>query len=101
MQISSTYSFFSVRWSIQRESRGGRCKGDPRYPEGKRESFYAYGLEISSNNQAEAYALLQGFCLAMDAQVQSLTVVGDSSIIIQLMNKKSLLANYKLTYILV
>ena len=48
----------------------------PSYPS----SDFYFG--IMSNNRAEAYALLQGLTLAKSSQIQNLTVLGDSGLII-------------------
>jgi ribonuclease HI len=49
------------------------------------ETFFAWGLGISSNNQAEACALLQGMGIAINSCIQSLILVGDSKAIISQM----------------
>jgi len=43
---------------------------------------YDSGLNIASNNVAEAYALMQGLKLVIDANIQSLIIVGDSRLVI-------------------
>jgi ribonuclease HI/exonuclease III len=50
---------------------------------------YAIGLGIDTNNRAEALALWQGLKLAIKLNIQDLTVIGDSRIIIQTMVKGS------------
>lgn len=44
-----------------------------------------HGVLVSPNNQAEAYALLQGLRIANGSQIQSLIVVGDSKAVISQM----------------
>jgi hypothetical protein len=63
--------------------------------------IYAWGLETSSDNQVEAYVLLQGFCMVLNSSIQSLTVVEDSSTIVKSMTMKSPLVVYNLASILV
>jgi ribonuclease HI len=55
----------------------------------KRQLTFAWGLGIASNNLAEAYALMQGLRLAIEANIQSLIVVGDSKLIIGKMVTKN------------
>jgi ribonuclease HI len=43
---------------------------------------YAWDLGIASNNVVEDYALMQGIQLAIEFNIQSLIVVGDSSLTI-------------------
>jgi ribonuclease HI len=63
---------------------------------GKQELTYAWGLGTTTNNQAEAYTLLQGLLLINASRVRTLIVIGDSSIIIKLMNSKKTLSDSKL-----
>jgi ribonuclease HI len=57
-------------------------------------------LGISTNNQAEAYALLQGLLLAKESSIKSLIIIGDSSIIIKSMVMKSIPSDNKLALII-
>lgn len=68
--------------------------------EGTTESTFAWILGNSSNNQAEAYALPQGLCIANDSRIKLLIVVGDSHAIINQMILKSSPADNNLTPIL-
>eukprot|EP00253_Pinus_taeda_P019066 PITA_19066 len=58
-------------------------------PDGSVLLQYHWGLGIESNNRAEALALWQGLTLALTRNIQSLTVFGDSRLIIQAMNSSS------------
>eukprot|EP00253_Pinus_taeda_P009858 PITA_09858 len=58
-------------------------------PDGSALLRYHWGLGIESNNRAEALALWQGLTLALKRNIQSLTVFGDSRLIIQAMNSSS------------
>jgi len=58
-------------------------------PDGTTLLRYHWGLGIESNNRAEALALWQGLTLALKRNIQSLTVFGDSRLIIQAMNSLS------------
>lgn len=54
--------------------------------EGKQELTYVWGLGTSTNNQVEAYALLQGLISVNAYRVRTLSVIDNSSVIISLMN---------------
>jgi ribonuclease HI len=55
---------------------------------------FAWGLGIASNNIEKAYALMQGLRLAIEANIQSLIVVGDSKIVInKMVSKKTIVDN--------
>jgi ribonuclease HI len=69
-------------------------------PGGHEELSYAWSLGTCNNNQAEAYAPLQGLKLALAHQISSITVIGDDSVIIQSMHKTLGPTNYKITTIL-
>jgi len=65
-------------------------KGNPRVivtegilfdPEGKIKLSYAWMLEISINNQAKAYIMLQGMRLALYRHITSNILVGDSNVL--------------------
>eukprot|EP00253_Pinus_taeda_P024961 PITA_24961 len=58
-------------------------------PDGSTLLRYHWGLGIESNNRAEALALWQGLTLALKWNIQSLTVFGDSQLIIQAMKSSS------------
>lgn len=53
-----------------------------------------------SKNRVEAYALLKGLTLAKSSQIQNLTVLGDSGLIIQHMQFNSNPAEPRLSSIL-
>lgn len=80
--------------------RGGRWGGIIVDPGGKTESTFAWGLRNSSNNQAEAYVLLQDLRIDNESLIHTLIVVGDSSAIINQMVLKSSPADYNLASIL-
>lgn len=61
---------------------GGRCRGAIISPGGTKALTYAWGLGIASNNLAEAYALMQGLKLAIEANIRSLIVKGNSKLVI-------------------
>jgi hypothetical protein len=48
-------------------------------PRGKIEASFTWGLGVSMNNQAEAYALLQGHCLAIESGLKNLILIGNLS----------------------
>jgi ribonuclease HI len=51
--------------------------------EGKKLTDYAWGLGKTSNNKAETLAAYMGLKLAQDLRIQTLTVLGDSEIVIK------------------
>ena len=57
---------------------------------------YEWGLETTTNNQAEAYAVLQGIKLANPTIVNSVIAIGDSAIIISFMNNNKALTDGQL-----
>jgi ribonuclease HI len=59
-------------------------------PRGTTEACFAWGLGITSNNKAEAYALWQGLNIAKGIGMQSIKVIRDSRMIINHMVKKTL-----------
>ena len=59
------------------------------FPRGNQKHTFHWSLEIASNNQVEAYALHQGLLLAKNMNIHSLTVIGDSTIIISHSRKGS------------
>jgi len=65
------------------------------------ESNFASGLGTSTNKQYEAYALYQGLLLVKEFNINSLTSIGDSSVIIKLMALDLALKENKLTSIIV
>jgi ribonuclease HI len=58
------------------------------------------GYRESTNNQVEAYALLQGLWIATNLQIQFVIVIGESSVIINQMVSKVLWIDYILVSIL-
>lgn len=58
-------------------------------PDGTTLLRYHWGLGFESNNRAKALALWQGLSLALNRNIQSLTIFGDSRLIIQAMNSLS------------
>jgi ribonuclease HI len=69
-------------------------------PRGTTEACFAWGLGITSNNKAEAYALWQGINIAKGIGMQSIKVIGDSRMIINHMVKKTFPGNNLLASIL-
>jgi ribonuclease HI len=69
-------------------------------PGGHIESTFAWNLGTTINNQAEAYALICGLFIAKKKNVSSLTIVGDSCVIIRYLNSSSLPNDYCLCAIL-
>jgi hypothetical protein len=66
----------------------------------KEELSYAWGLGISTNNQAEAYPFLQPPRLTSDNHITFSIVVEDSKELIQAMHKTFQPSNYKIASIL-
>jgi ribonuclease HI len=62
--------------------------------------MYAWGLGIASNNLMEAYALMQGLKLAIEANIHSLIIIGDSKLVIGKMVSKIVVVDYTLDAIL-
>jgi len=58
-------------------------------PDGSTEFRYQWGLGIESNNRAEALTLWQGLNLAIKRNLLTLSVFGDSRLIIQALNLNS------------
>jgi ribonuclease HI len=69
-------------------------------PEGDMKITYSWNLGIDSNNMAEALALWQGLNQAIIHGIQELTVVGDSKLIINCINSKTLPSSYRLCQVL-
>ena len=61
---------------------------------------FAWGLGLDTNNSAEALALWKGLKLALSKNILSLTVFGDSRLIIQAANSKRNPAQVHLSTIL-
>jgi len=70
------------------------------YPRGNQVLSFHWNLGIATNNQAEAYALYQGLHLAKRRNIHSLSVIGDSKIIIGYVRKGSHPPNLHLKAIL-
>ena len=70
----------------QKLRRGGRCRRIVYDPRGTQELCHNWRLGTATNNQAEAYALLQGIKTVNPSIVKSIITIGDSSIIIHFMN---------------
>jgi hypothetical protein len=58
------------------------------YPSGKQDLDYEWSLDTTRNNYAEAYVLLREILSINVASMKTLIIIGDSSIIINLMNNK-------------
>lgn len=52
-------------------------------PDGTIESTFAWGLGISSNNEAKAYALYKGLSILHGNGIRPATVIGNSTTIIR------------------
>jgi hypothetical protein len=63
--------------------RVARAKGVISNPGGSIVSSFSWGLDISTNNQAKAYALLQGLKITINIRIWTLIVVGDSKNVIK------------------
>jgi ribonuclease HI len=70
------------------------------FPRGNQALSFHWSLGIATNNQAEAYALYQGLLLAKILSIHSLSVIGDSKIIINHARKGSHPPNIHLKAIL-
>jgi ribonuclease HI len=69
-------------------------------PRGIQVLSFHWNLGIATNNQAEAYALYQGLHLAQSLNIHSISVIGDSKIIIGHVRKGSHPPNIHLNAIL-
>jgi ribonuclease HI len=69
-------------------------------PRGNQALSFHWSLGIATNNQVEAYALYQGLLLAKILSIHSLSVIGDSKIIINHARKGSHPPNIHLKAIL-
>ena len=69
-------------------------------PDGSTLLRYHWGLGFESNNRAKALALWQGLSLALNRNIHSLTVFGDSRLIIQALNSHSTPSQIHLVLIL-
>ena len=58
-------------------------------PSGSTRSSFAWGLGVESNNFAEFYALWQGLRQAIRLNIRSISIFGDSKIVVQAMHTKS------------
>jgi hypothetical protein len=72
------------------------CGADLNKSQGKAWNFICLGYWNDYNNWAKAYVLYQGILLAKEARINSLTIIWDSSIIINLMAMKLTISNRKL-----
>jgi ribonuclease HI len=90
MKTLSTYTgamsnrlTFSTLTEPQKETPGWQEReGSSFSHEEFKHSPFHWNLGIATNNQAEAYALYQGLLLAKILNIHSLSVIGDSKIII-------------------
>lgn len=87
----------------------GASKGNPGFaggggvllcPNGSEQLRFAWGLGKESNNRAEALALWQGLSQAIKGNVRSISVFGDSRIIIQALHSKKNPSQLQLSIIL-
>ena len=91
-----------LKWRLSLEVHclffNGASKGNPGplggggvilTPSGSTRSSFAWGLGVESNNFAEFYALWQGLRQAIRLNIRSISVFGDSKIVVQAMRIKS------------
>lgn len=87
----------------------GASKGNPRKaggggvtlsPGGSTELRFAWGLGHEKNNKAEGFTLWQGLNLAIKRNLLSISVFGDSRLIIQAMNSQNIPSQVQLAPIL-
>jgi ribonuclease HI len=57
---------------------------------------FSWSLGTTTNNQVEAYALLQGLLLAQQQGLDSISILGDSKVVINHVRKKTLPLDMKL-----
>ena len=69
-------------------------------PDGDLNFTYSWNLGIYSNNMAEALALWQGLNQALLRGIQDLTIVGDSKLIIHLINTQNFPSSNRLCQVL-
>jgi ribonuclease HI len=62
---------------------------------------YSWSLGLATNNQAEAYALLQGLRLAKQEEITSLSILGDSKGILSHLRKHTIPEDMKLKNIFI
>jgi ribonuclease HI len=62
---------------------------------------FSWSLGYTTNNQAEVYAMYQGLLLARRVEIPSLTILGDSKVILNFIHKGTLPSNMKLMNILI
>ena len=79
------------------EAGGGGAFFDPG---GNLNFTFSWNLGIESNNMAEALALWQGLNQVLLYGIQVLTVVGDSRLIIHLLNSQTLPSSNRLRQVL-
>jgi ribonuclease HI len=90
-----------LKWRLAQETHclffDGASKGNPGpsggggvilSPSGSTRSTFAWGLGEQSNNFAEYYALWQGLRQALNLSIQTLSVFGDSKLVVQAMCTK-------------
>jgi len=59
-------------------------------PDENKEIKYAWGLEVSTSNEAEFLALFQGLRLTREREIKKLVIIGDSLLVIQQFYKAKL-----------
>jgi ribonuclease HI len=90
-----------LKWRLTQETHclffDGASKGNPGpsggggvilTPSGSTRSTFAWGLGVQYNNFAEYYALWQGLRQALSLSIQTLSVFGDSKLVVQAMRTK-------------
>jgi ribonuclease HI len=82
------YLVYSKPCSHTEAARAGGAMFSPR---GNQELTFSWSLGKATNNQAEAYALLQGILLAKQHEFNSLIILGDLKVVINDVRKHSLL----------
>jgi ribonuclease HI len=63
-------------------------------PGGNKEATFAWSLVHATNNQEEAYALLKGMKLTKNRNIHTLTVIGDSKLILSYLKSKKMQTIY-------
>jgi ribonuclease HI len=75
------------------EPRGGKTGGVLYDPRGTEIISYYWGLGKTSNNHGEALTAWKGLELAKERKVKNITIIGDSSLIVQSIFRQVLLGN--------
>lgn len=79
------------------QEKGGRARGVIFDPGRKKEMEYAWGLEDTTNNEAESITICQGLVALKAKGVQQETVIRDSTVILRSLFHQIPLQNFKLS----